>query len=81
MYTMLDFIVVLNAQRFIVGANPELFRTTDEAASRDISFLPTPFKSPHSLHPMREHDTAYFQSHATDVFITPCLSPCFVEGC
>ena len=62
-------------------------RTTNEAdtahvvasyqqlAGRDIyiyiSFLPTSFKSPYSLHPMRVRDTAYFESYATDVFITP----------
>ena len=23
----------------------------------------------------------HFESYATDDFITPCLSPCFVEGC
>ena len=71
MYTTLDFLVRLNARRFIVGASPELkFRTTNEAdtahvvasyrqlANRDISFLPTSFKSPHSLRPMRARDTA-----------------------
>ena len=32
MYTTLDFLVRLNAQRFIVGASPELkFRTIDKA--------------------------------------------------
>ena len=32
MYITLDFLVVLNARRFSVGASPELkFRTTDEA--------------------------------------------------
>ena len=46
-----------------------------------ISFLPTSFKSPHYLRPMRARDTAYFESYATDVFITLCLSPCSVEGC
>ena len=94
MYTTLYFLVQLNALRFIVGASPELkFRTTDEAdtahvvatyrqlASRDISFLPTSFKSPNYLRPMQTRDTAYFESYATDVFITPCLPPCFVEGC
>ena len=58
MYTTLDFLVQLNVRRFIVGASPELkCRTTNEAdtahvvasyrqlASRDISFLPTSFKS------------------------------------
>ena len=94
MYRTLDVLVRLNARRFIVGASPELtFRTTDKVdtayvvasyrqlASRDISFLPTSFKSPHSLRPMRARDTAYVESYATDVFITPCLPPCFVEGC
>ena len=94
MYTTLDFLVRLNVRRFIVGASPELkCRTTNEAdtaqvvasyrqlASRDISFLPTSIKSPHSLYPMRVRDTAYFELYATDVFITPCLPPCFVEGC
>ena len=94
MYTTLDFLVWLNARLFIVGASPELkFRTTDEAdtahvvasyrqlASRDISLLPTSIKSPHSLRPMRARDPAYFESYATDVSITPCLPPCFIEGC
>ena len=94
MYTMLVFRFRLSARRFIVGASPDLkFRTTDEAdsahvvtsywqlASRDLSFLPTSLKSPHSLRPMRARDTAYFEPYATDVFITPCLPPCFVEGC
>ena len=94
MYTTLDFLVRVNAWRFIVGANPELkFRTTEEAdtahvvasyrelASHDISFLPTSFKSPHFLRPMRARDTAHFESYATDVFITPYLPPCFVEEC
>ena len=35
---------------------------------RDVSFLPTSFKSPHSLRPMTERDTAYFESYTTDVF-------------
>ena len=94
MYTTLEFLVGLNDRRFIVGASPELkFRTTDQVdtahvvasyrqlASRDISFLPTSFKSLHSLRSMRARDTAYFKSYTTDVFITPCLPPCFVEGC
>ena len=94
MYATLDFLVRLNSRRFIVGASPELkFGTTDEAdaayvvasyrqlANLDISFLPTSLKSPHSLRPMRARDTVYFESYATDVFITPCLPPCFVKGC
>ena len=94
MYTTPNFLVRLNARRFIVGASPELkFRTTDEAdtahvvasyrqlTSRDISFLPTLFKSPHFLRPMQVRDTAYFISYATDVFITPCLPPYSVKGC
>ena len=94
MYTTLHFLVRLNARRFIEGAIPELkFRTTDKAdtahvvesyrqiASRDISFLPTSFKSPHSLRRKRARDTAYFESYAADDFITPCLPPCFVGGC
>ena len=84
MYKTLDFFVRLNAWRFIVGASQELnFRTTDEAAtahvvasyrqlaSRDISFLPTSFKSPHFLRPMRSRDTAYFESYVTDVYTPP----------
>ena len=94
MYTTLDFLVRLNARRFIVGASPEVkFPTADEAdtahvvasyrqlASRDISFLPTSFKSPYSLRPMRARDTAYSESYATDVFITPCLPAFFFERC
>ena len=94
MYRTLDFLVRLNVQHFIVGASPEpKCHTTNEAdtayvvashrqlATRDISFLPTSFKLPHSLHPMRARDTAYCESYATDVFITPCLPPRFFEGC
>ena len=46
MYTTLDFLVVLNARRFIVGASPELkFRTTDEAdTAHVVSDLPTAHK-------------------------------------
>ena len=86
MYTTQDSLVRLNARRFNVAASPELkFRTTDEAdtahvvasyrrpASRDITFLPTSFKLPHSLRPMRARDTAYFELYATEVFITPAL--------
>ena len=94
MYTTLDFLVLVNGRRFIVAASPELkLHTTDEAdtahmvascrqlASHDTSFIPTPFKSPQSLRPIRARDTAYLKSYATDVLITPCLSPCFVEKC
>ena len=88
MYTTLDVLVRLNARRCIVGASPEVkFRTTDEADTAQISqaviisFVPTSFKSLHFLRPMRARDTAYFESYATDVFITPCPSPCSVEGC
>ena len=56
-------------------------RVTDSSQAVIISFLPTSFKSPHYLRPMRARDTAYFESYATDVFITLCLSPCSVEGC
>ena len=46
------------------------------------NFLPTSFKSPQSLRLIRERDTtAYLKSYTIDDFITPCLSPCFVEGC
>ena len=94
MYTTLDFLVLFNSRRFIVAASPELkLHTTDAAdtahvatsyrqlASRDTSFIPTSFKSPQSLRPIRARDTAYLKSYARDVLITPCLSPCFVEGC
>ena len=30
---------------------------------------------------LKFYDTAYFESYATDVFITPYLLPCSVEGC
>ena len=37
MYTTLDFLVVLIARRFILGASPELkFRTTDEADTAHV---------------------------------------------
>ena len=94
MYTTLDFLVLFNGRGFIVAASPGLkLHTTDEAdtahmvasyrrlASRDTSFFPTSFKSPQSLRPIRARDTAYLKSYATDLLITPCLSPCFVEGC
>ena len=94
MYTTLDFLVLFNGRRFIVAASPELkLHTTDEAdtahvvasyrqlASRDTSFIPTSLKSPQSLRSVRARDTAYLESYATDGLITPCLSPCFVEGC
>ena len=92
MYTTLDFLVLFNGRRFIVVTNPELkLHTTDEAdtahvvasyrqlASRNTSFIPTSFKSPQFLHPIRARDTAYLKSYATDDLITPCLSPCCVE--
>ena len=43
MYATLDFLVVLNARRFIVGASLELkFRTTDEADTAYVVIeLPT----------------------------------------
>ena len=94
MYTTLDFLVLFNGRRFIVVASPELkLHTTDEAdtahmvashrqlASRDTSFIPTSFKLPQSLRPIRARYTAYIKSYATDVLITPGLSPYFVEGC
>ena len=94
MYTTLDFLVLFNGRRFIVTASLELkLHTTDEAdtthvvasywqlASRDTSFIPTSFKSPQSLRPIRARGTAYLKSYATDVLITLCLSRCFVEGC
>ena len=83
MYTTLDFLVLFNGRRFIVAASPELkLHTTDEAdtahvvvsyrqlASRDTPFIPTSFKSPQSLPPIRARDTAYLKSYATDVLIT-----------
>ena len=56
-------------------------RVTDLLASRDISFSRTSFESPHSLCSILARDTAYFESYTTDVFISPYLLPCFVEGC
>ena len=56
-------------------------RVTDSSQAVIISFVPTSFKLPHYLRPMRARDTTYFESYATDVFITPCLSPCSVEEC
>ena len=43
MYTTLDFLVVFNARRFIVGASrTKIFRTTDEADTPHVvSELPT----------------------------------------
>ena len=92
MYTTLDFFVRLNVRRFIVGASPELkCCTTNEAdtahvvasyrqlATRDISFLSTSFKSPHSLHPVQARDTAYFESYATDSLL-PVFRPVLSKG-
>ena len=73
-------------------ARTKIFRTTDEVdtvhvvselqlASRDYIFSPDFVQIANDLRPMRARDTAYFESYATDVFITPCLPPCFVEGC
>ena len=94
MYTTLDFLVLFNGRHFIVAASPEIkIHTTDEAdtahvvasyrrlANRVTSYIPTSFKSPQSLRPIRARNTAYLKSYATEVLITPCLSPCFVEGC
>ena len=93
MYTTLDFFIRLNFRRFIVGASPELkCRTTNEAdtahvvasyrqlASRDIFFLPTSFKSPHSLRPMRPRDTTYFESYATDFSSLPVFRLVLSKG-
>ena len=33
--------------------------------TQNFKILPTSFKSPHSLRPMRARDTAYFESYAT----------------
>ena len=93
MYTILDFLVRLNARRFIVGASSELeFRTTDEADTAHV--VASYRRSQAVIYPFSrlrsnrripcvqcKRDTAYFESYATDVFITPCLPPCFVEGC
>ena len=90
--TTFDFFVALSAPPLHRGGKPELQnfsyhrwsryrscgkRVTDSSQAVIISFLPTSFKSPHYLRPMR----AYFALYATDVFITPCLSPCSVEEC
>ena len=94
--TTFDFIMALSAPPLHRGSEPELKffsyhrwsryhsygkRVTDSSQAVIISFVPTSFKSPHYLRPMRARDTAYFESYATDVFITPCLSLCSVEGC
>ena len=102
MYTTLDFLVVLNARRFIAGASPELFRTTDEADTvHVVSELPIARKplylylfsrlrsNPHipcvqcerATLPILNHmPQTFLQRLVALVFITPCLSPCFVEG-
>ena len=36
MHTTLNFLVVLNARRLIVGASPELLRTTDKADTANV---------------------------------------------
>ena len=88
--------MVLSAPPLYRGGKPELNffsyhwwsryrscgkRVTDSSQAVIISFVPTSLKSPHYLRPMRARDTAYFESYATDVFITPWLSPCSIEGC
>ena len=90
------FFVVRSARLLHRGGKPELKfcsyhrwrryrscgkRVTDRSQAVSLSFVPTSFKSPHYLRPMRARDTAYFESYATDVFITSFLSPCSVEGC
>ena len=50
------------------------------ASRRDIYFLPTSFKSP-AIFLKSNASARHFESYATDVFITPRLSACFVEGC
>ena len=56
-------------------ARTKIFRITDEGdIAHVVSELPTARK------PWLYLDTAYFESYATDVFITPCLSPCSVEA-
>ena len=93
MYTTLDFLVRLNARRFIVAASPKLkFRSTDEtdtahvvASYRHSQAVIYPFSRLHSNRCIPcvqcKRDTAHFESYAADVFITSCLPPCFVEGC
>ena len=89
--TTFDFLVVFNGRRFIErarGTKISYDRWSDIAhvvsglsTARkpwDISFLPTSFKSRHSLRPVRARDTAYFESYeyTTDVFpiFRPVLS-------
>ena len=93
MYTTLEFLVVLNARRFIVGASPELkFRTIDEAdaagkrvtdSSQAVIYLFSRLRSTrHVPRVQSQRATLPILNHiATDVFITPCLSPFFFKGC
>ena len=74
-------------------ARTKIFRTTDEAdTAHVVSELPIARKpwlylfsrlrlNRHITGVQCKRDTAYSESYATDVFITPCLSPCSVEGC
>ena len=73
-------------------ARTKIFRTTDEAdTAHAVSELLTARKlwlylfswlrsNRHITCVQCARDTAYFESYATDVFITPCLSPCSVEA-
>ena len=79
--TTFDFLVVFNGRRFIVRAREikisydrwsDIAHVVSELPTARkplyISFLPTSFKSRHSLPPVRARDTAYFESYTTDVF-------------
>ena len=94
MYTTLDFLVRLNARRFIVGASPELkFRTIDEAdTAHVVSELPTASKPWYIFSPEFVQTATFLASNASvrhclfwiichRQFYYSCLSPCFVERC
>ena len=87
--TTFDFLVVFNSRRFIVRARgtkisydrwSDIAHVVSELPTPRkpwyISFLPTSFKSRHSLRPVRARDTAYFGSYTTYVFFVfrPVLS-------
>ena len=89
--TTLDFLVVFNGRRFISRARRTKIsydRWSDIAhgvcelpTARKpwyISFLPTSFKSRHSLRPVRARDTAHFESYITGVF--PVFHPVLSKG-
>ena len=89
--TTFDSLVVFNGRRFMVRARgtkisydpwSDIAHVVSELPTARkpwyISFLPTSFKSRHSLRPVRTRDTAYFELYITDVF--PVFRPVLSKG-